>query len=334
MGAIFALAMMFIFVFWLWQGKGKEEPLSLSFFEEEEPLRYRHPVTGVWMDTSLTTLPQIFGVMVDEHEDAYPLSGIEQAFLVIEAPTEAGIPRLLVFFTEEQEVDKIGPVRSARPYFIDFVQAWNAVYAHVGGSPQALAQIEVDLIWDLNQYWYGSFFWRAKDRYAPHDVFTSTELLRLFAEGEEDPIYETWTFKDSAKEIPVEVPHVFLDFSFYDWGNTTWQFDRERHQYQRFLGEDPYPLQNEADIFADNVVILFTDVEIIDEIGRRSIRSTGEGEGYLLQDGQIISLIWKRPENKNIPRFYTEGGEEIALNAGTTWIEVLPDSSSVLFSDL
>jgi len=100
------------------------------------------------------------------------------------------------------------------------------------------------------------------------------------------------------------------------------------------LGEHFYPLENGAEIFADNVVILFTDIEIVDDMGRRRIRTTGEGEGYVLQDGQIISIIWKRPENKNIPRFYAEGGEEIALNAGTTWIEVMPDSSSVLFSDL
>ncbi|KKU30776.1 MAG: PEGA domain protein [Candidatus Uhrbacteria bacterium GW2011_GWE2_46_68] len=286
------------------------------------------------MDTQKSILPQLFGVMVDEHEDAHPLSGIEQAFLVIEAPTEAGIPRLLAFFTNEQEVEKIGPVRSARPYFVEMVQAWDAVYAHVGGSLEALASIEDEPVKDLNQYWNGSFFWRSWDRFAPHNVYTSSEFLRLFAGEEDDPIYETWTFKDSAKEVPPEASSIFLDFSFYSWGNTTWKFDSKRHQYQRFLGEHFYPLENGAEIFADNVVILFTDIEIVDDMGRRRIRTTGEGEGYVLQDGQIISIIWKRPENKNIPRFYAEGGEEIALNAGTTWIEVMPDSSSVLFSDL
>lgn len=334
MGAIFALAMMFVFIAWWWQGRGTDAIAPVTLFVEEEPIRYRHPVTGVWMDTQISVLPQLFGVMVDEHEDAHPLSGIEQAFLVIEAPTEAGIPRLLAFFTDEQEMEKIGPVRSARPYFVEMVQAWDAVYAHVGGSPEALAQIENEPVKDLNQYWNGSFFWRSWDRFAPHNVYTSSELLRLFVEGKEDPAYETWTFKDSVEEVPSEVSDVFLDFSFYDWGNTTWKFDREHHQYQRFLGEDPYPLENEAEIFADNIVILFTDIEIMDDIGRRNIRTIGEGEGYLLQDGQIVSIIWKRPEYKNIPRFYTEGGEEIALNAGTTWIEVLPDQSSVSFSDL
>jgi len=331
---IIALAMMFVFIHWIWQGGEKRGEEISSVISGQEETHYRHPLTGVWTEISVSSLPQVFGVMIDEHVDAQPLSGIDQAFLVIEALTEAGIPRLLAFFSEEQEVEKIGPVRSARPYFVDFVQAWDGVYAHVGGSPEALAQIVSQDVRDLNQYWYGSFFWRASSRYAPHNVYTSTELLRSFVEGEEDPVYETWTFKDSATDQVSESAEIFLTFSSYPWANPSWRFDPTQDRYQRFLEGEPYPLESEATVFADNVVILFTDVEVVDEIGRRHIRTTGEGEGYVLQDGQTIPIIWKRPENKNIPRFYAEDGNEIFLNAGTTWIEVLPSAASVSFSAL
>jgi hypothetical protein len=68
---------------------------------------------------------------------------------------------------------------------------------------------------------------------------------------------------------------------------------------------------------------------MVDDIGRRDIRTVGEGEGYLLQEGKIIPIAWKRPQKTNIPRFYAEDGTEYTLLAGVTWIEVLPGPSSV-----
>jgi hypothetical protein len=329
MGAVFALAMMFVFALLFWPGCKDPQEGTTIFSAQEESGHYRHPVTGVWLETPLSSLPRVFGVMVDEHEDAQPLSGVDQAFLVIEAPTEAGIPRLLAFFTDEQSVEKIGPVRSARPYFIEWAQMFDALYAHVGGSPQALEQLAREDVIDLNQYWNGSFFWRSSDRDAPHNVFTSTDLLSSFVEGEDDPVYETWSFRDTSQKISEEVTEVTLDFSIYAWGDSTWRFDTSSKRYQRFLGEDIYSLEDGASVFADNVVILFTDVEIVDDIGRRDIRTVGEGEGYLLQEGMATPIVWKRPQETNIPRFYTEDGTEYALLAGVTWIEVLPGPSSI-----
>ena len=126
---------------------------------EEEIIR--HPLTGESLETEIENLPQVFGVMIENAADAWPLVGVNEAFLVIEAPVEAGIPRFIAFFSEDQEVDKIGPVRSARPYYLDWNDELDAVYAHVGGSPEALDLIkyELDTI-DLNQFWQSEYFYR------------------------------------------------------------------------------------------------------------------------------------------------------------------------------
>jgi len=110
-----------------------------DIFEQEV---IRHPLTGQIIDAQLDNLPQVFGVMVENSADAWPLSGLDQAFLVIEAPVEGSIPRFIAFFSDDQEVEKIGPVRSARPYYIDWNDGLQAMYTHVGGSPEALELIK------------------------------------------------------------------------------------------------------------------------------------------------------------------------------------------------
>ena len=129
---VVVLAFLFFAVVWLIQFGPIGNTLSQEIQKTE-----RDSLTGVLIEQR-TELKQVYGVMIDEHTDARSQSGIDQAFLVIEAPVEAGIPRLLSFFSEAQDVKKIGPVRSARPYFLDWAKEFGALYAHVGGSDEAL----------------------------------------------------------------------------------------------------------------------------------------------------------------------------------------------------
>ena len=170
--------------------------------EDQQTALYRHPLTGAVLYEEVQ-LPQVFSVMIDNHEEAWPPTGIDQAFLVIEAPVEAGISRMLAFFSEEQTVDQIGPIRSARPYYLGWAAELDAMYVHVGGSNAALDQIASGGIFDMNQYWWGEYFWRANgNRYAPHNVFTSTESLREFyllrdgAGVAPTRLYDVWSWKD------------------------------------------------------------------------------------------------------------------------------------------
>ncbi len=102
--------------------------------------KVRDSLTGAWVEEQ--NMPrQVFGVVIDNNISARPQSGIDKAFLVVESPVEAGIPRLLAFFDEDQDVKKIGPVRSARPYFLDWNNELDSLFVHVGGSNEALDKI-------------------------------------------------------------------------------------------------------------------------------------------------------------------------------------------------
>ena len=296
----------------------------------------RHALTGSWMYEEGEELPQVFGVMIENHIDARPQAGLDQAFLVIEAPVEAGISRMLAFYSEDQEVEKIGPVRSARPYYVDWAHELDALYVHVGGSPDALDQIATDGTFDLNQYWYDEYFWRSYDREAPHNVYTSTESLNeaigYYEDRDRAPnlLYGVWKFKDAATEVPDETVGVTIDFSVYDWNLVSWEFDVELMRYVRSQAGYPHEMEDDVQVQADNVAIVMAEIDVIDSIGRRSIETVGEGEAYVLQDGLLIEATWKKESVSERLRFYDADDEEIEMNAGVTWIEVAEEEDVII----
>ncbi|NQV89854.1 DUF3048 domain-containing protein [Candidatus Uhrbacteria bacterium] len=309
----------------------EQQTLSQELYEE---VLYRHPLTGMALNEAMD-LPQVFAVMIDNHSDAWPPAGIDQAFLVIEAPVEAGMSRMEAFFTQEVEIEKIGPVRSARPYFLDWANEFDAQYVHVGGSNEALDLIASGDTFDMNQYWWGQYFWRSTNRYAPHNVYTSSDYLNEFytvrAEAGVVPtrLYDLWEFKNPSPSgseglgLHIDfLPPVYV---------VDWVYNTETNQYERSQYLDPHLVESGAQLTADNVALVLTDVSVIDAVGRRAIRTTGEGEGYVFQDGNVIEATWRKPSKSERLKFYDrETGEEIIMNAGKTWIEIVGDEEDVI----
>lgn len=286
----------------------------------------RHPLTGEVLQQEISP-PTVFALMIDNSIDAWPQSGLNDAFLVIETLAEGRIPRFIVFFGADQTVEKIGPVRSARSYFIEWASAFGAVFGHVGGSPDALLQLSTANVIDLNQYYWGDFFWRSFDRYAPHNVYTSTELLNeAIALDEESsaPLYTYWIFKEDVvlEQRPEQGKIVVADFGSEEY-LVEWEYDPETNTYTRFQGGTLTLLQDESPMVANNVIVLFTEMEILDAIGRRDIRTIGEGEALVYQDGIVIEAVWKKETEESMLKFFTVDGEEVKMNAGKTWIEVV-----------
>lgn len=267
-------------------------------------------------------------VIIENSIDARPLSGITKANLVWEAPAEAGITRLLAVFADGTDVSKIGPVRSARPYYVDWSQEFGALLAHVGGSPEALELISKRPIIDLNQFWNDRNFWRSTDRLAPHNVYTSTKLLNtaLAKRGiTEIPKYGSWIYKDDAIIEARPQNYSFrVDFSSKSY-LVTWMYNRDTNDYGRLQTQaDYYPENvNHDPVRAKNVVVMKTKIVITDEVGRRRISTIGEGDAVVIRDGQKIEATWRRDKLSERTRFFDSENKEIPFNAGTTWIEVI-----------
>ncbi|MEK7105216.1 MAG: DUF3048 domain-containing protein [Patescibacteria group bacterium] len=302
--------------------------------DDQLNLSYRHPLTGTLSENPVDR-PQVYAVMVENSSDAWPQAGVEQAFLVIEAPAEGGIPRFEAFYGADQDVEKIGPVRSARPYFIDLASIFRPLYAHVGGSSAAIAQIgsEEDIL-DFDEYYNQYQFWRAADRLAPHNVFTSTELLakglKLRYPSETVFEYDLWEFKDDVDLVdrPGAVADMVINFGASVY-RVTWKYDREANTYKRFEGTTVQAMEDGTELTAHNIAIIETNMQVLDFIGRLSVRTTGEGNGLFLQDGKAIEVTWKREATTDLMRFYDKDGKEVKMNAGQTWIEIVGSLNQV-----
>ncbi len=279
---------------------------------------------------------RVFAVMIDNMIDARPPSGLARASLVIEAPVEGGITRFEAFFASDSQVSKIGPVRSARPYYLDWAAEFNAVYAHVGGSPEALDLIASRKPLDLNEFFAGKYFWRDSGRKAPHSTYTSTSLLAKaltdrFAGAGPRPQTAAWKYRDGTVQVqPGEVTAVTVDYSTPAY-RVVWRYDAAKNAYRRFQNEDELRDDDGAPIRASNVVVQYNKVRVLDEIGRRRIETVGQGQAVVFFDGSAVEATWKKTSLKDRTRYYAEDGSEIAFEPGTTWVEVVPTDGKVTY---
>ena len=267
-----------------------------------ETQTYRKRLDGVLIrDAGATTTP-VVAIVIDDAADAQPTSGVAAASVVFELPVEGPITRLLALYPSDADVPEIGPVRSARPYMADMVKEYNAMFAHVGGSPAGLERIGVLNLRDLNEFSYGRYFWRSA-RPRPHNVYTSMDQMRQ-ALGDRKfdapPDYAPWQWKDDAPGQGSEAPQ-------------GWTYEPWTNEYRRTFGEA---------VGATNVVLMETDVATIDEVLRKRIRTTGEGKASVYHDGRVTVGSWKKKTPASRLRFYHADGVEVQFNAGLTWITV------------
>lgn len=265
-------------------------------------------------------------VVIENSADAWPLAGINKANLVYETTAEAGITRFLVVYATDEIIDKIGPVRSARAYFIDWAEEYDAILAHVGGSPEALNKIKNERVIDLDQYFQSQYFWRSANRIAPHNVYTSSALLKKAKEDlikDKTPNYNNWRYKeDLEKNLRPNSQDIEINFSTPLY-KVNWRYDQEKNDYLRFQTNEKYLTDSGEEVRSRNIIIQYAIVKVIDEVGRRDITTIGQGKALFFMDGQTKVGFWKRSNRKERTIFLDDNSNEIELNRGTTWIEIV-----------
>ena len=284
---------------------------------------------GVLVDASSTRLLPI-GVVVENSADAWPLAGPAKADLVFEAPVEGSITRYLLFFDASTTAAEIGPVRSARPYFVDWTEGLGAMYAHVGGSPAALNLIAGKKTFrDLNEYWNGWAFWRAARRAAPHNVFTRTELL-LQAAGKKAYVpgdFRAWYYRDAPTSTSAISVTSTITVPYECIYRASWKYDSKNNDYIRYRNGKPLTDADGSTVRAKNVILLQTDATVLDDVGRLKLRTTGTGKALIYRDGEKTAARWSRSAGENI-RFVTIEGADVPLARGKTWISVVTSAEA------
>ncbi len=289
-------------------------------------------LTGLYIDKNLEDV-RPFAVMINNHRKAMPQSGIEDADIIYEALAEGGISRLVAVFKDFNN-KKIGPVRSARHYFIQFAFDHDALYVHYGQSPQAGRAFKDWNVANLNglSYLDNIMCYQDPKRRRPHATFTSYEGLNkgLKSKGYRNKIKENFADKLEFNEEYVKLEgstanKVSLDFSSYQ--KPWFEYDEKENKYARFQFKGKQiDAMTGNQLMADNIIIQFVKVWNIkgDKAGRLDMKLVGSGKGYYVNGGKYVPITWEKKSLKEPTKYFLESGKPLKLNAGKTWIEVYP----------
>lgn len=291
-----------------------------------------HPLTGkIWPEENFDFFP--VAIMIDNAIDITPQAGLSQAPIVYEALTESQITRLLAIFSSVDELDKIGPVRSARNYFMDWAEEYQGLYVHVGGSPQALAVIDNYDFIDVNQMGADEiYFWRDSNLRAPHNVFTSdSNILRA---GEMKKVatttidFKAWNFTDDLATT-TEPINFSVNFS-NDLYKIDWQWNEALNIYQRFRNNDKSIDSLGEQLKADNVIVQVVNSYLID-IERRGMDTKDGGEVFIFNQAGQQTGHWKYIDGRTV--FLNEADEELKLSPGKTWLQIIDDPEKLIIQE-
>jgi Protein of unknown function (DUF3048) N-terminal domain/Protein of unknown function (DUF3048) C-terminal domain len=299
------------------------------------PTTVASTLTGLQVSPATNNLP-ITAVMVENSTQARPQSGLGEAGVVFEALAEGGITRFVALF-QSNDSTSIGPVRSARPYFISWILGFDAAYAHVGGSPEALSDISSWGVHNLDEFYNASSYQRISSRAAPHNVYTNPgELYSLEqSKGYTSSTFTSWTRK-AAK--PLKTPTattVAMDLSSSDY-NVSYSYDATTNSYNRNDGGAPETDADTNKQVSPPVVIAMVVPESngpLDGIGAyySEYATIGTGAAYVFQDGGVTVGQWSKAANTSQVLFTTSSGQPLALDPGEVWITAISSSSAVSY---
>ncbi len=262
-------------------------------------------------------------IMIDNYPGLKE-EGTCEAKIIYEAPAEGEIMRFLAIFDLEDLPEKIGPIRSVRSYFIELAEDYQGFLVHAGGSPETktILKKKNNLVYNLDEISAdGIYFWRDKESEPPFNLFTNKSLIKKAIQDKNLKIKENKNFlyeKDEFLKNGVNLIEIKSRQPII------WKFSQEKKSYFRFKEKSKEPFETQ------NLVILKTEMKVIDEIGRLKIRLKGEGEAFIFKNGGIIKGVWTRDEQTPL-KFYNLEKQEIKFLPGKIWIKIVNHGVKISF---
>lgn len=295
---------------------------------------YPSILDGVLVTDQAAANKHPLAITVENDPAARPQSGLDKASIVYETVYDpAATTRFLAIFGEN-EANKVGPVRSARTFFVDWAHGYDAYLGHWGGNIDALDQIRKDKIYDLDEFAYAGSYWREGNKAEEHTGYTSTLKLREQAAKNNYPAANNFTvykFKDDSTTLP-EAEKVSIDFSSAQY-KVDFNYDKTTNSYKRKIADstDKDAVTKEQ-LSPKNIAIMTVarkqTTTRINESGY-TMTTVGSGKARIFMDGKEISGTWKKDSAAEREVFYDDAGAEVSFNRGQLWICVVADNKLI-----
>ncbi|HIQ79554.1 MAG TPA: DUF3048 domain-containing protein [Candidatus Scatomorpha intestinavium] len=308
------------------------------------PLPYTNPLSGEGMAEDISSL-RPWAIMINNIQQALPQCGVSDAEIIYEIPAEGGVTRMMAIFTDISDVEKIGSLRSIRPYYADVGISYDAIVVHAGGSEESYTEMSgysVDhLDGVLGTYTEGAFY-RDPDRMQyglEHSMFSKGSALMQAAEDEGFPLehdggaydYGLTFSEDAAEQCTETADYVTVQFNGYK--STVFEYDEESGKYLAYqYGEEYIDSDTGEQMSFTNLLVLNTSMSVLDSVGRLSVRTTGEGEGYFMCGGNYVPITWTRADNTSPFIYYLADGTQLDFGIGNSYIAFIASYSSVSFT--
>lgn len=317
----------------------KQEPATSNKKQEEKPKVEEKKIKIVNPDSDSRNIAVMYNNIstVWDHQ-----AGLQDAYLVYEIIVEGGYTRLMAIF-KDAKTEKIGSVRSSRPYFLDYALENDALYIHFGGSEKAYSDIKKLGINNVDGMTYSPSFWRDKSLKlaTEHTAFTSMDRIK---KGIDKYGYRTTTKIDlllnySVDEIDLskmegakKADKVYIDYSASR--STTFEYDTVNKVYLRSQGTAKKTYAHidaitKKQYTAKNIITYQVENHTLDSKGRQELTTVSAGKGYYITNGYAVPITWEKTGRASQTKYRYLDGKEINVNDGNTYIEIQPQNKTL-----
>ncbi len=326
--AVFTLSIMagFVAAYYLWPATEAAPPKAAIKKPVEPPpkVTYYAPLTGLEVKDEAATESPVTAAIIENTPAARPQSGLRDAELVFEYVAEGGITRFMALY-QQQKPSLVGPIRSLRSANIDWLAPFDASILHVGGSANSLREVRSGNYRDLDMLLRPNIYWRAGDRYAPHNVYTSHERFGAF---NKDAGYAKSSPTDFRRGNVKASPNPSVQHITVSSGSPTYdsayRYQKNTNDYVRSQAGAVHKDREKGAITADVVIVMKTDMTPVHEDGyREKIRTLGSGEAIIFQGGSAKKVTWRKKDRDSQIEFIDKDSDPITLSRGKTWISVV-----------